>query len=250
MKRERSFRFTGSCLLIVPVLLIVSSTVKAQTYVPPYTPPVSKRPIRSLPIKDTGVEEKLVQLALQNVSYDATTRLITIAKYKVRQEKNSWFDLLVLSSQFNDQSFKHAVANSNVAYIYPKYFYGITIPIGTIISKGGQVKAAKEQVKIAEDNQIDAALKLRTDVLGKYKQWRVSNSLVLMERQVADDIHASFLQMEKRFNDGSVTIEAYSEASRSYSAEMTKLLNYQLQADLQKLEIEQVIGVRLESVIN
>jgi hypothetical protein len=32
--------------------------------------------------------------------------------------------------------------------------------------------------------------------------------------------------------------------------EMTKLLNYQLQADLQKLEIEQVIGVRLESVIN
>jgi len=250
MKRERSFRLTGACLLITLALLIVSTTVRAQTYVPPYTPPVSKRPIRSLPIKDTGVEEKLVQLALQNVQYDAQNRLITIAKYKVKQEKNSWFDLLTISSQFNDQSFKHNVGNSQIAYIYPKYFYGIIIPIGTIISKGSQVKAAKEQEKIAEDNLIDAALKIRTDVLSKYKSWRVSNSLVLMERPIADDIHAAFLQMEKRFNDGSVTIEAYSEASRGYSAEMTKLLNYQLQADLQKLEIEQVIGVRLESVIN
>ncbi|HEY4109291.1 TolC family protein [Puia sp.] len=250
MKREKSFRLAGSCWLITLSILLASTTSQAQNYQAPYTPPLNKRPIRSLPIRDTGVEEKLVQLALQNVSYDAITRLITIAKYKVKQEKNSWFDLLTLSSQFNDQSFKHYSANSSIAYIYPKYFYGITIPIGTIVSKGGQVKAAKEEVKIAEDNQIDLALKLRTDVLSKYKNWRVSNSLVLLERQVADDIHAAFLQMEKRFNDGSVTIEAYSESSRSYSMEMTKLLNYQLQADLQKLEIEQVIGVRLESVIN
>ena len=256
MNHATPVRITGSSLLIALTLLFVSTTVRGQNPPPQqqpqatYTPPVSKRPIRSLPIKDTGVEEKLVQLALQNVQYDAVSRLITIAKYKVRQEKNSWFDLLTISSQFNDQSFKKQSTVGNVAYIYPKYFYGVTIPIGTIISKGGQVKAAKEEVKIAEDNQIDAALKIRTDVLSKYKTWRVSNSLVLLERQVADDIHAAFLQMEKRFNDGTVSIEAYSESSRSYSTEMTKLLNYQLQADLQKLEIEQVIGVRLESVIN
>jgi outer membrane protein TolC len=255
MNHAKPIRITGYSLLIALTLLIVSTAARAQNPPAqqpqaPYTPPVSKRPIRSLPIKDTGVEEKLVQLALQNVSYDATTRLVAIAKYKVKQEKNSWFDLLTLTAQLNDQSFKKTSQVGNVAYVYPKYFYGVTIPIGTILSKGSQVKTAKEEVKIAEDNQIDAALKIRTDVLSKYKQWRVSNSLVLLERQVADDIHAAFLQIEKRFNDGSVSIEAYSEASRSYSVEMTKLLNYQLQADLQKLEIEQVIGVRLESVIN
>jgi hypothetical protein len=32
--------------------------------------------------------------------------------------------------------------------------------------------------------------------------------------------------------------------------EMTKLLNAQLDADVKKLQIEEVIGVRLESVIN
>ncbi|WP_229689047.1 TolC family protein [Puia dinghuensis] len=245
-----------ACLLIALTLLIVSTSVRAQVQTEghqvqsPYTPPVSKRPIRSLPIKDTGVEEKLVQLALQNVGYDAVTRGITIAQYKVKKEKLSWFDLLQISSQFNDQSFKHYAANSNIAYIYPKYFYGITIPIGTLLSKGGSVKAAREEVKIAEDNQIIAALKLRTDVLSKYKQWRSSNALVNLQRQVADDIHAAFLQVEKRFNDGQVTIEAYSDASRSYTTEMTKLITFQLQADTQKLEIEQIIGVRLESVLN
>lgn len=247
MKREMSIRVAGPCLLIA-FTLIVSTTVRAQTA--PYTPPTTTRPIRSLPIKDTGVEEKLVLLALQNVVYDATTRTVTIAQYKVKKEKNSWFDLLQISTQFNDQSFRHYAPNSQIAYIYPKYFYGITIPIGTLLSKGGQVKSAKEEVKIAEDNLVAAALKLRTDVLSKYKQWRVSNSLVLLQRQVADDVHAAFLQVEKRFNDGTVTIEAYSDASRSYTTEMTKQLTYQLQADTQKLELEQIIGVRLESVIN
>jgi outer membrane protein TolC len=248
-------RLTGSFLLMTLALLIVSTAVaqdqnQTQPKQAPYAPPVSKRPIRSLPIRDTGVEEKLVTLALQNVAYDAATRQVTIAQLNVRKEKNSWFDLLVLNAQFNDQSFKHTSNTGNVAYVYPKYFYGVAIPIGTILSKGGQVKAAKEQVKMAEDAQIEAALKIRTDVLTKYKSWRVANSLVLMERQVADDIHAAFLQTEKRFNDGSVTIEVYSESSRNYSMEMTKLLNAQLDADVKKLQIEEVIGVRLESVIN
>jgi len=248
-------RLTGSFLLTTLALLIVSTALaqdqnQTQPKQAPYAPPVSKRPIRSLPIKDTGVEEKLVTLALQNVAYDAATRQVTIAQLNVRKEKNSWFDLLVLNAQFNDQSFKHTSTVGNVAYVYPKYFYGVAIPIGTILSKGGQVKAAKEQVKMAEDAQIEAALKIRTDVLTKYKSWRVANSLVLMERQVADDIHAAFLQTEKRFNDGSVTIEVYSESSRNYSMEMTKLLNAQLDADVKKLQIEEVIGVRLESVIN
>ena len=248
-------RLTGSFLLMTLALLIVSTAraqdqTQTQPKQAPYAPPVSKRPIRSLPIKDTGVEEKLVTLALQNVAYDAVTRQITIAQLNVKKEKNSWFDLLVLTAQFNDQSFKHASTVGNVAYVYPKYFYGFTLPIGTILSKGGQVRAAREQVKMAEDAQIEAALKIRTDVLTKYKSWRVANSLVLMERQVADDIHAAFLQTEKRFNDGSVTIEVYSESSRNYSMEMTKLLNAQLDADVKKLQIEEVIGVRLESVIN
>jgi len=265
MNHATPIRISGYSLLIALTLLVASTTAKAQnpptqqqtqTLPPPpdnppmpYLPPISKRPIRSLPIKDTGVEEKLVQLALQNVAYDASTRLVTIAHYKVKQEKNSWFDLLALNTQFNDQSFKHYNTGS-VAYIYPKYFYGVTIPVGTLLSKGGQIKSAREEVKIAEDNQIEAALKLRTAVLSKYKNWRVSNSLVLLERQVADDIHAAFLQVEKRFNDGTVSIDNYSEASQRYSMEMTKLLNYQLQADTQKLEIEEIIGVRLESVIN
>jgi outer membrane protein TolC len=254
MKSAKRFRIAGSCLFIAFSLLLASTTARAQQAVQqsPYTPPVTKRPIRSLPIKDTGVEEKLVTLALQNVTYDAAQRGVSIAQYKVRQEKNSWFDLLTLNTQFNDQSFKNqnAIGNGSVAYVYPKYFYGVTIPIGTILSKGIQVKSAREEVRIAEDHQIEAALTLRTQVLTQYKTWRVSNQMVLLERQVADDIHAAFLQVEKRFNDGTVTIEVYSEASRNYSLEMTRLLNAQLSADIQKLALEQIIGVRLESVIN
>ncbi len=91
---------------------------------------------------------------------------------------------------------------------------------------------------------------IRADILSKYTEYKTYRSLVVLESQVTDDIHAAFLQAEKRFNDGSVTIEVYSDASRNYTAEMTKLLNLQLQQDLVKLEIEKIIGVKLETVLN
>jgi outer membrane protein TolC len=197
---------------------------------------------------DSVIEERLVELALKGPLYDASYHQVRISNYKVKAAKKSWFNLLTVSLNYNDQTFATPVAGQ--AYIYPKYFFGLTIPIGTIVSKGSEIKAAREDVKISQDNRDNLARTIRADVLSKYLEYKTYRALVVLESQVVDDIHASFLQAEKRFNDGSVTIETYSDASKAYTAEMTKQLNLQLQQDLVKLDIERIIGVKLETVIN
>jgi outer membrane protein TolC len=201
------------------------------------------------PIDDSVIEERLVGLALKGPMYDASFHEVKIANYKVKSTKKSWFNLLTVSLNYNDQTFVTPVPGQ-AQYVYPKYYFGLTIPIGTIVSKGSEIKGAKEEVKIAQDHRDDLSRTIRADVLSKYKQYKTYQALVVLESQVVDDIHAAFLQAEKRFNDGSVTIEVYSDASRSYTAEMTKMLNLQLQEDLVKLDIEKIIGVKLETVIN
>lgn len=198
---------------------------------------------------DSVVEERLVQLALGGPAYDVSFHQIRLSEFKVKAVKKTWFDLLTLSLNYNETTFEKIPAGYGYP-VYPKYFFGLVLPIGTLVSKGAQIKAAREDVKINEDNQIILARQIRADVLSKYKQYKTLGIQVVMQNQVVDDIHAAFLQIEKRFNDGTVTIEAYSEASRTYNGELTKQLNLQLQQDMTKLEIEKIIGVKLETVIN
>jgi len=200
------------------------------------------------PLADSIIEERLVELALTQPLYDASAHQVRISNYKVKSAKKSWFNLLTISANYNDQTF--ATQTTQTPYIYPKYFFGLTIPIGTIVGKGSEIKAAREEVKISQDNRDNLARTIRTDVLSRYAEYKTDRALVVLESQVVDDIHAAFLQAEKRFNDGSVTIEVYSDASRNYSSEMTKLLNLQLQQDLVKFQIEKMIGVKLETVLN
>jgi outer membrane protein TolC len=206
------------------------------------------KPGPKVPPSDSVIEERLVALALNAPQFDASGHQIMIANYKVRAAKQSWFNLLTLSANVNDQTF--AVQPQGAQYVYPKYFFGLVIPVGTIVSKGSEIKAAREEVKVAEDNRATLERTARAEILTKYKEFKNFRAQVVLQSQVVDDIHAAFLQAEKKFKDGSIAIEVYSDASRSYSAEMTKLLNLQLQQDLSQIDIERIIGVRLETVIN
>jgi outer membrane protein TolC len=215
------------------------------------TPSYNTSPLykSSILLSDSAIEEKLVVLALGGPLYDVSDHQIKIAEYKVKSAKKSWFNLLAISANYNDQTFAKNTPQTQGAYVYPKYFFGLTIPIGTIVTKGTEIKSAREEVAISKDNQKALERTIRADVLAKYKQYKLAKALVVLESQVADDLHTEFLQAEKKFNDGSITIEDYSIALRNNNAELSKLLNLQLQEDMAKLDIEKSIGVRLETVI-
>lgn len=252
MKRISSFRPAYLKMIVaLPLLFAAVTTVNAQLYrskTDPAAAPGKTESAQRTIVSDSIIEQRLVDLAVNGPLGDISGHQVAVANYKVKSARKSWFNLLTLSFNVNDQTY--AAQPTGGGYTYPKYFFGLVLPIGTIVSKGAEIKAAKEEVKIAEDLRINQQRQIRADILSKYRTFKNQRAHVVLQSQVVDDIHAAYLQAEKKFNDGSITIETYSDASRNYSSEMTKLLNLQLQQDLAQIEIERIIGVPLETVTN
>ena len=201
---------------------------------------------KRIPLPDSTVEKKLIELAMSNPSIESAEHQNKINEYQLKSAKNNWLNLLSLSANYNDQSFKKQ--DPTAPYVYPKFYTGINIPLGTLFSRTG-VKAAKEQVAISRDNRELLRRSIQADILSKYKQFRFSGELIVNQQAVVDDYQAAFLQDEKKFSDGTITIDIYNTASKNYNDERAKLLNLQLQQEIIRIDIERVIGVPLDSIL-
>jgi outer membrane protein TolC len=198
---------------------------------------------------DSVIQERLVQLALNGPGYSVSGHQIKFAEYNLTRAKRTWLNLLSVSLEYNDQDFAKPSPSNPYTYVYPKYFFGVTIPIGLFFTMGPDIKKERENVAIAHDNQEQLARSIRADVLSKYAEYKSYGNLLEIQNNVVDDEEALRKQVEKKFQDGSITIEQYNVANKIYGEDLTKKLNLELQQDLIKIDIEKMIGVNLESVL-
>jgi outer membrane protein TolC len=213
----------------------------------PANAPISAAATTPAPPDDAQIEAKLVELALQGPRYESAGHTIKQSQYQLSKAKKSWLNLLAVSYNYNVLS--SPVNASTSAYIYPRYFFGLTIPLGVIFTLGPEIKGAREAVAVSVNAREELARTIKADVLSKYKQYKNFGELILLQNTIVVDAQAAFSQVEKKFKDGTVAIELYNTANKNYSDELAKKLNLQLSQDLVRLSIEQLIGVSLESVI-
>lgn len=194
----------------------------------------------------TVIEEKLVALALQGPQTKNVEHQNKIAEYQLKSAQNVWLNLLTFSFNYNDRSF---AKNTNaIPYVYPKFFVGLTVPLGTIFSKI-QVKAARESVEIGKNNQEIVRRNIREEVLIKYKEYKAYSQLIAIQSELVNDVQAELIKNEEKFKNGTISIEAYNNSQRGNNSELAALINLKLQQDIKKLEIEKLIGVKLETVL-
>jgi outer membrane protein TolC len=218
------------------LLLMVSVPSLAQTT------PVSRGLVTDT---STVIEEKLVALALNGPLFQGSIHQNKINEYQLEGAKKAWLNLLTLSTQYNDLSFSK---NNFTNIAYPKYFFGFTIPLGTLLSKT-ELRAAREGVEISKNNQEQLRREIRSNVVSQYKQYKAYGQLITIQSELMNDVQAAVLQSEENFRKGTVTVEQYNAAQRVNNDEKAKLINLQLQQDLIKVEIEKMIGTKLETVL-
>lgn len=247
----RSRRLAGMPALLLLVLLAAATNAIAQKPTPNsqlYRRKTdSMAAIRRTVLPDSSVENRLVALALQAPRYDAAGHQINVANSSLMLARRAWFNLLTFSVNYNDQTF--AKQQVNAAYVYPKYYFGLIIPVGLFFTMGPQIHAAKETVKIAEDSREELARTIRMDVLSKYRTYKNYEGLILLQNTIVVDNQAAVSQIEQKFRDGTVSIDVYNTTNKAFSDEKAKLLNLQLAQDLVRLDIERMIGVSFDSVI-
>ncbi len=216
------------------------------------TTKIHQRIFKANIVKDTSemIENRLVELALQHPDYDATEYQKNISQDELKKAQQSWLNLLSISANYNDQTFaKQPTNTTGTQYVYPKYFFGLTIPIGLFFSRSSDIKIAKDNYAINEDKQKALARTITKQVLTEYEQYKTYLDLMALENQVIDDEEAVFLQSEQKFKDGSITIESYNASAKNYNDELAKKVNLQLQETTVRLEVEEMIGMKLDDAL-
>ncbi len=195
-----------------------------------------------------AIEERLVALAMKRPMYDVSVHNRATADHELSKAKNGWLNLLTISLNYNDQEF---VSHSNNPYgqVYPKYYFGVTIPIGLFINRASDIKIARENQVIARDNQEELGRTIRAEVLTKYRAYVTYQELIAVQNIIINDEQAVFLQTEKNFRDGRTSIDLYNVASKNYNDEIIKKLTYKISSDGVKLELEQMLGTTLEEAL-
>ena len=83
--------------------------------------------------QDSVTEVRLVELALRQPKFDEAEAQRKTIDLQLEKERKAWLNLLSLSVNYNDQTFA-GKSNTQTAYVYPKYFFGVTVPLGLIFS--------------------------------------------------------------------------------------------------------------------
>ena len=193
----------------------------------------------------SAIEERLVQLAWQGPEVQKMAHQIKIDEYQLRAAQNVWMNLLAFNINYNEFTFNNTQTST---YVYPRYNLGITIPLGTIFSRTA-VKSAKENIEIGKDNTELIKRTLREQVLTAYKQYLAYGQLIAIQSALVNDVQTQAAQVEEKFRSGSVSLDLYTNAQKNNNVEKAALVNLKLQQDIKKLELEKLIGVKLESVL-
>ncbi|WP_315820632.1 TolC family protein [Paraflavitalea speifideaquila] len=111
----------GICLLI-----LTAATAKAQQ---PTGRNVSTYHANLDTSQITDIREKLVQLAMQNPSFEIADRNVNVATYQLRRAKGTWFGVISASGNVNEYTINPKSAPSNQATLYPKYNFSLNLPL-------------------------------------------------------------------------------------------------------------------------
>jgi outer membrane protein TolC len=199
-------------------------------------------------LPDSVIENRLIDLAYKGPEVQRVAHESKADEYQLKSARSAWMNFLTLSANYNELTFSKSTVQQT--YIYPKYLFGLNLPLGTLISSK-QGKIAKERVEISTLAEEETKRRVKADVLSKYKQYKAQSEIIKMETSYLNDLQVTLTQVDEKFkkNDPNVTFENYNTALRNRNDQQAKLINLRLEQDLTRLELEQIIGVSLETVL-
>jgi outer membrane protein TolC len=199
-----------------------------------------------------SVAEALVALAMNNPSIKAAGYLATQFKWLYKESKTSWMNNIAVQGNLNEYSFNQNNVNTVTGQQntqYPKYNFGVIIPLGIFVNNPKQVKSdyykylsLSEQVNVERQN-------IRRDVLINYHDYVMNKQLVTDHQDLVNSWHIINLKNEKKFTNGDITLEAFTNSTKSYTDELTKQMNLEDAMKVSAARLEALIGMNIEDAL-
>lgn len=228
-------------LIFSSLLIIAALGLKAQT---------------TKPVKDAtqdDIQNKLVQLAYNNPSIKVRDYEKDKTVAELHKSGANWLNYVTLSANLNEVTLK-TYKSTNTTDIrnqiyYPLWNVGINVPLGSLVGKSSDVKIARKNVAIATAEQESARRQVKAMVLSKYHDYLMTKEMLTLQNEITEDDYTAFQTAETKLASGSISYESYTTTSQRYNDDRNKKLSLERDLSNVKLEIEEIIGVRLEDVI-
>ncbi|MFI5152407.1 MAG: TolC family protein [Chitinophagales bacterium] len=198
----------------------------------------------------TDIRERLVELALQNPTYEMSDLSIRMARYVLSSAKASWLGIITVSGNINEFTIFPAEAGNNQSLtLYPRYNIGASIPLDIFWRIPNNVKIARVNVAMAQAQKNDRFRQIKAEVLTKYEDYVMTKQLLDFQVQVTQDQYALYKRAEKDYSDGIIKLEEFDRAYKDWVAEQARKLTLQRGLNVIKIDMERMIGVRFDDVL-
>jgi outer membrane protein TolC len=199
-------------------------------------------------VQSADFGEKLVQLAWKNhPTNEILRRDVAIAEYQVGRSAADWLNMITVQGNLNEFNIKEQ--NPNVPVFLPRYNFGLIVPLGIFVKNPNETKQNKQKLLIAHEEINAQKLEVRRVVLKAYNDYLLTEKVFKILSQQFSDTESNLKLIEQRFKRGETNFEVYT----SSQAELNRASIAMLQADRDfknaKLDLEQLIGVKLEDVM-
>jgi outer membrane protein TolC len=200
-------------------------------------------------VRTTDFAEKLVQLAWKNnPTNEMYRREVDVANYEVKKSSAQWGEIVSVQTNLNEFVLNPGADIYSRALFFPKYNLRGSISLGMLFTIPYTVKQNKERVLIAQSQVNSQKLLVRNNVLKAYNEYLMREQMFKIQSQLSLDSETSRKLLEQKFRNGEITFDVYSQSLNSFSA--TSLAQLQAERDYKnaKLDLEQLIGMKLEDV--
>ncbi|MRG44350.1 hypothetical protein GFS24_04455 [Chitinophaga sp. SYP-B3965] len=196
-------------------------------------------------------KEKLVELALKHPDMQQYADKKLINKYELNSTGAQWLNHFSAAGNLNEFTIKGNSSGTQNNTFYPRYNFGVLLPIGNLIKIPNDVKRVRTERKVLEKQEASDALSIKATVLQLYEEYAANKQLFELHMPLVEDALLNYTQAEEKFRAGdeTVSIELYKEAYRAYNGEMAKKIQLEKELRQSKLKLEEMVGTTLEQVL-
>jgi outer membrane protein TolC len=227
--------------ILAAVLLLINISAFAQNAKPSIRDSISP----SFGRDTLDIREQLVNLAIQNSSQEIDDANVKIAEYNLRKAKSSWYNQIQIAGNVNEFS----LTNSTVATYYPRYNFGIQIPLGIFSTHTNDVKIAQQVVHINNLQKDQKVKALRREVLTRFETFLEKKDLLKIEKETVEEVKTTYIKAKADYSTSAINLDKLTEAFRSYNDELQKVRTADKNFTIAYLELEELVGFHLKDLL-
>ena len=191
------------------------------------------------------IKNRLVALALKNPAFTADDAAIEIAVLNRKKANTSWLSSVSLGGNINE----FVINNSPAGVFYPKYNFGVLVPLDIYSRNKNERKVGDQNIIIAHAAKEQRMNEIKAETLIRYENYKEQKELVNLEKITVDNNYSDYLAAQTNYAGGSITVDVLNKIYQGYVSEQFRLVTLKKQLNVAIIQLEEIIGVTLSKAL-